>query len=115
LSQFDDEQLTSLAGKLQLQQAFADDAVNAESVCTSIQADPAITTKLIMISNSALYGGKASIESLQQAVVRLGLETTRKQVMTYAVKKLFQEKTPDMQAHMRRCGSIASISPVCAV
>jgi HD-like signal output (HDOD) protein len=84
-----------------IQQAFADDAVNAESVCTIIQADPVITAKLIMISNSALYGGKASIESLQQAVVRLGLETTRKQVMTYAVKELFQGKTSDMQAHMQ--------------
>lgn len=85
-----------------IQQAFADDAVNAESICTIIQADPAITAKLIMISNSALYGGKTSIESLQQAVVRLGLETTRKQVMTYAVKELFQGKNPAMKAHMQK-------------
>ena len=85
-----------------IQQAFADDAVNAESICTIIQADPAITAKLIMISNSALYGGQASIESLQQAVVRLGLETTRKQVMTYAVKELFQGKTSAMKAHMQK-------------
>ena len=85
-----------------IQQAFADDAVNAESICTIIQADPAITAKLIMISNSALYGGQASIESLQQAVVRLGLETTRKQIMTYAVKELFQGKTSAMKAHMQK-------------
>ncbi len=85
-----------------IQQAFADDAVSAESICTIIQADPVITAKLIMISNSALYGGQASIESLQQAVVRLGLETTRKQVMTYAVKELFQGKTSAMKAHMQK-------------
>ena len=85
-----------------IQQAFADDAVNAESICTIIQADPAITAKLIMIANSALYAGQASIESLQQAVVRLGLETTRKQVMTYAVKELFQGKTSAMKAHMQK-------------
>jgi HD-like signal output (HDOD) protein len=85
-----------------IQQAFADDAVNAESICTIIQADPAITAKLIMIANSALYRGQAQIESLQQAVVRLGLETTRKQVMTYAVKELFQGKTSAMKAHMQK-------------
>jgi len=85
-----------------IQRAFADDAVSAESICTIIQADPAITAKLIMISNSALYGGQASIESLQQAVVRLGLETTRKQVMTYAVKELFQGKNSAMKAHMQK-------------
>jgi HD-like signal output (HDOD) protein len=55
-----------------------------------------------MISNSALYGGQASIESLQQAVVRLGLETTRKQVMTYAAKELVQGKTSAMKAHMQK-------------
>ncbi|MDH3220442.1 MAG: HDOD domain-containing protein [Gammaproteobacteria bacterium] len=85
-----------------IQQAFADDAVNAESICTIIQSDPAITAKLIMISNSALYRGQAQIESLQQAVVRLGLETTRKQVMTYAVKELFQSKTPDVKVQMQK-------------
>ena len=85
-----------------IQQAFADDSVNAESLCTIIQSDPAITAKLIMIANSALYGGQAKIESLQQAVVRLGLETTRKQVMTYAVKELFQSKTSDMKSHMQK-------------
>jgi HD-like signal output (HDOD) protein len=84
-----------------IQQAFADDAVNAESICTIIQADPAITAKLIMISNSALYGGQTQIESLQQAVVRLGFETTRKQVMTYAVKELFKGRTSAMTSHMQ--------------
>jgi len=84
-----------------IQQAFADSAANAESICTIIQSDPAITAKLIMISNSALYGGKAKFESLQQAVVRLGLETTRKLVMTYAVKELFQGKTPHMKTQMQ--------------
>lgn len=85
-----------------IQQAFAEDSVNAESICEIIYSDPAITAKLIMISNSALYRGQAQIESLQQAVVRLGLETTRKWVMTYAVKELFQGKTPDMKMQMQK-------------
>jgi HD-like signal output (HDOD) protein len=84
-----------------IQQAFADDAVNAESICTIIQADPAITAKLIMISNSALYGGQVKIDSLQQAVVRLGFETTRKQILIYAVKELFQGKTSSMNSLMK--------------
>ena len=85
-----------------IQQAFADESVNAESIGAIIQSDPAITAKLIMIANSAFYRGQAQIESLQQAVVRLGLETTRKWVMTYAVKELFQSKSSDMQAQMRK-------------
>ncbi len=85
-----------------IQQAFADDAVDAEMIGKLIQADPAITAKLIMIANSALYRGQASIETLQQAVVRLGLETTRKQVMTYAVKELFQSDNATMKRLMQK-------------
>ncbi|MDH3760870.1 MAG: HDOD domain-containing protein [Gammaproteobacteria bacterium] len=85
-----------------IQREFAEDSANAESICSIIQSDPAITAKLIMIANSALYSGQAQIESLQQAVVRLGLETTRKQVMTYAVKELFQSETSEMKSQMQK-------------
>ena len=99
-----------LAGKLKLpslpdvalriQQAFADNLVTAETVGVIIQSDPVITAKMIMVANSALYGGLAPIESLQQAVVRLGLENTRKLVMTYVVKELFNSETSEMRSHM---------------
>jgi HD-like signal output (HDOD) protein len=85
-----------------IQQAFSDDAVNADSICTIIQSDPVITAKLIMIANSALYGGQAKFDTLQQAVVRLGFETTRNLVMTYAAKELFQGRTANMKAHMQK-------------
>jgi HD-like signal output (HDOD) protein len=85
-----------------IQQAFADESVDAELICAILHSDPAITAKLIMIANSAFYRGQAQIESLQQAVVRLGLETTRKWVMTYAVKELFQSKSPDMKLQMQK-------------
>jgi HD-like signal output (HDOD) protein len=55
---------------------------------------------MIMFSNSALYGGRAPIESLQQAVVRLGLENTRKLVMTCMVQDLFNSATSEMKMHM---------------
>ncbi len=101
-----------------IQQAFDDDAANAESVSQIIQTDPAITAKLIMIANSALYGGQASIESLQQAVVRLGAETTRKQVMIYAVKELFQARTDAVRNQMvelwKHCQQVASLSRLLA-
>jgi len=83
-----------------IQQAFADNLVTAETVGVIIQSDPVITAKMIMVANSALYGGRAPIESLQQAVVRLGLENTRKLVMTYAVRELFNSETSEMKSHM---------------
>jgi HD-like signal output (HDOD) protein len=100
-----------LAGKLKLpslpdvaqriQQAFADNLVTAGTVGVIIQSDPVITAKMIMVANSALYGGRAPIETLKQAVVRLGLENTRKLVMAYAVSELFKSETSEMKSHMR--------------
>jgi len=84
-----------------IQQAFADNLVTAETVGVIIQSDPVITAKMIMVANSALYAGRVQIESLQQAVVRLGLENTRKLVMAYAVSELFRSETSAMKAHMR--------------
>lgn len=84
-----------------IQQAFADNLVTPETVGVIIQSDPVITAKMIMVANSALYGGRAPIESLKQAVVRLGLENTRKLVMTYVVKDLFNSETAEMRVHMQ--------------
>ncbi len=96
-----DLELPSLPDVAQrIQQAYADNLVTAETVGVIIQSDPVITAKMIMVANSALYGGRAPIESLQQAVVRLGLENTRKLVMTYVVKDLFDSKTSQMKSHM---------------
>jgi HD-like signal output (HDOD) protein len=83
-----------------IQQAFANDEVTAETISAVIQSDPVITAKMIMVANSPLYGGRTSIENLQQAVVRLGLENTRKLVMTYVVKELFDSKNSEMKSHM---------------
>ena len=79
-----------------------DPNVNAESVGKIIQSDPAITAKLIMIANSALYKGHAPISSLNQAVVRLGLKTTREQVLIFTIKELFKEKSHAMKSNMQR-------------
>jgi len=84
-----------------IQQAFADNLVTAETVGVIIQSDPVITAKMIMVANSALYGGRAPIETLQQAVVRLGLDNTRKLVMAYAVSELFKSESSEMKSHMR--------------
>lgn len=84
-----------------IQQAFSQTSINAEAISRIIQSDPAITAKLIMVANSAFYQGQAQIDTLQQAIVRIGLETTRKQVIIYVVKELFKATTADITAKMQ--------------
>ena len=101
-----------------IQQAFADNLVTPETVGVIIQSDPVITAKMIMVVNSALYSGRVSIDSLQQAVARLGLENTRKLVMTFVIKELFTSKSTSMKAHMqavwKRSMHVASLCRVLA-
>jgi HD-like signal output (HDOD) protein len=84
-----------------IQQAYADDLVTAETVGVIIQSDPVITAKMMMVANSPLYGGRVKISNLQQAVVRIGLENTRRLVMGYAVSDLFDTQSALMRKHMR--------------
>ncbi len=84
-----------------IQQAFSQTHINAEIVARIIQADPSITAKLIMVANSALYGGVAPAVTLQNAIVRIGLEATRKQVIIYVVKELFNSTSGDIKSKMQ--------------
>ena len=85
-----------------IQQAFSQAHINAEAVAKIIQSDPAITAKLIMTANSALYKGAEPIDTLQQAIVRIGLEATRKQVIIYVVKELFNCNSEQIKSKMQR-------------
>ena len=101
-----------------IQQAFTQKSANVGLLANIIQSDPAITAKIIMISNSVLYRGQDHIDTLNQAIVRLGLEATQKQVMTYAVNELFREKSSAMKTKMQKLWKhsqkVASLSRILA-
>lgn len=85
----------------QIQKAFGNDDINVERIANIVQADPSISAKLIMTANSALYQGQDQIDTLQQAIVRMGLETTRKLVITYVVKELFTNGSANQRSKMQ--------------
>ncbi|MFT5219626.1 MAG: HD-like signal output (HDOD) protein [Gammaproteobacteria bacterium] len=103
---------------LKIQQAFADDNYNAESIRELIQSDPALSAKLLSSANSPLYRGSVAVESLQQAIVRMGMQTVRKQVLVYAASSLFMAKSTAMKQRMQSLWSdsrrVAAFSRVLA-
>jgi HD-like signal output (HDOD) protein len=54
-----------------------------------ISVDPAIAGGLLKVANSAIFRGVAAVDSLDAAIVRLGVEQTRTLVMSLAAKALF--------------------------
>ena len=79
-----------------------------------IGSDQSLVTKIIKISNSALYGGLQRVESLGQALSRLGAKTTKSLVLSASTQAYFFRSNPGMQAwgqflwqHAAECGMAA--------
>ena len=101
-----------------IQKLFADDDYDMAQISGLIQSDPAISAKLLKTANSALYRGNTPIETLQQAIVRMGIDVIRKQIMIYAATELFQSKSSGMQTRMqllwKSCRKVSAFSRVLA-
>jgi putative nucleotidyltransferase with HDIG domain len=52
-----------------------DENVNINEIVEVIEYDPAVTSNILKIANSAIYGGRAQINRIRDAVVRLGTAT----------------------------------------
>ncbi|MCX7726261.1 MAG: HDOD domain-containing protein [Chitinispirillaceae bacterium] len=62
---------------------------SADDAAKLIQKDPALTTKMLRLANSAFYGIPRSISSVTSAVVILGFNTIRSFVLSASVMKMF--------------------------
>ncbi|MGF2685954.1 HDOD domain-containing protein [Marinobacter sp. DUT-3] len=75
---------------------------NAEQVAQAISADPAMAAKLVRASNSPLYRGFTDVRNVREAVVRLGMRTTRQLVTVFAMREVFKTRQAALQKEMDR-------------
>jgi HD-like signal output (HDOD) protein len=98
--------------------AMQDPGLDANKLATLISADPAIAAKLLKAANSPRFGGKVQINTLSNAVARLGLNTTHELVLSFAVRELFRTGSGTLKQHMRQLWRhsrrVAAISHVLA-
>jgi len=64
----------------------------AAQLAKLLNADPALSAKLLQVANSPLYRGRDAIESIQSAVARLGNNIVKELVSSFAVQQLFNKK-----------------------
>ncbi len=81
--------------------AMRDDISDAHTIAEMIQTDPVITAKLIKAANSALYGGRATVETCAGAVIRLGMDVTHQLVVSFAMRDLFKSDSGLLQRRMQ--------------
>ena len=53
----------------------------------TVQADPVIAARIVQVANSAMYAGVSQVESVQNAITRIGLQATRA-IVTEAIAEV---------------------------
>jgi len=79
---------------MKVKKALERDDVDMSDVATIISADPAIAGRLIQVANSAVFGGQSTVDSVQGALVRMGLSRAQNIVISLASKSLYSADEP---------------------
>ena len=75
---------------------------NLQQIGAVLKQDASVTSKLISISNSAFYRGVTENKTLEQAIGRLGLKTTKQYVDAIANRSLYYTKNKNLKAIIER-------------
>ena len=99
---------------LRIRKVVDDPDVQLGDVVSIVTADPAIAARLVQVANSAAYGGRSTVSDCRDAIVRLGLNTTKELVSSIALKGLFRASSPLLKQRMlelwRHSTLVAAIS-----
>jgi len=98
---------------LRISSAIQNQDADFRQIATTVQADPVISARIVQVANSAMYVGVSRVESVQNAITRIGLQATRVIVMAVVLKSLFTPQSPVIRkrikayyAHSIRIGAI---------
>lgn len=87
---------------LRVRDAVESETADAETVAIMVGNDAALSARLLQVANSPLYRGQSEIDSLQQAVTRLGLKMVKSLVVSLAMKQIFQATSYALDVEFRR-------------
>ena len=106
--------MPAIAGRIR--RALASERGDLAAVAAIVGADPAIAGRLIQVANSAAFGGRSRCESVQAALVRLGLERAQNIVLVLATRELFRSGAVFLKERMvqrwRRAIDLAALAGV---
>lgn len=103
---------------LKVRDVVDDPEATAEKLAHIITTDPALSTRLLKVANSALYRGRHPVESVQMAVSRLGLTMVRNLVTSLVMEQMFQATSNRLEKRLHdlweHSTEVAAISQVIA-
>jgi putative nucleotidyltransferase with HDIG domain len=81
----------------QIQKAINDPNVSAGQVAAILSEDPAMSVKVLKLTNSAFYGLSREIEAVKEAVVIVGMEAIKNLVLSASVLDMFKSDNIDQE------------------
>ncbi len=78
---------------LKIRKAINSPDIGIAEVSQLVQADPVLAARMMQVANSPLYRGLSEVQSVRDAIGRMGLESTQSLAMSLAVKQLFKAKS----------------------
>ena len=86
---------------LKISHAIQNQDADFRQIATTVQADPAIAARIVQVANSAMYSGVSRVESVQNAITRIGMQATRAIVMSVVLKNLFTPQSALVRKRMK--------------
>ena len=86
----------------EVEELISGDDPSIEDLSKIVEKDIVISTKLISIANSPLYKGMDTVDSLNAALLRLGLKTTQAVISAVAAKHLFDSDNLTLKSELDR-------------
>ena len=99
---------------LRVMQLTDDPKASAGDVARALASDQALATRVLKLANSAFYGASRRIATISEAVVILGMRTTRNLTMATSCQDLLEAEVPGyaldrgaLWRHSLACGAAA--------
>ena len=103
---------------LKIRDAVSDPEVNSSTLSNVIGQDAALAARIIKVANSPLLRGAVTVDNLQLAITRMGINFVRNLATGLAMEQMFQATHDAVDKRLRRSWEhsleVASISHVLA-
>lgn len=101
---------------LRIREEAENENVSAQSLAGVIGADPGLAARMIRVANSPLFRATRTIEDLNMALSRLGVEYAANLATGFAMQQMFQATSDIIDRKMRSVWSRATeVAAICGV
>lgn len=102
------------AAALELQQIMQEENCSNAAIESALQKDPALAVQILRMANSSMYAGLSEINTVKQALLRIGSKQVLRLALAAAQQGLYRSRSPLCKHHMEELWRAASASATAA-